>query len=375
MNSNTARRLKTLALAAIVGSVAACGAEAGGDPPPSYEAALDNGDLSGTITVTSSWVAGYCANVSVRNRGTRKFVWSATVELGSGRLTQVWNAAHTLAGSRVIFSGETWNAKLGSGASTEFGFCAAGMPTARLVALAGDVAGGGSNTGGTGGAGTGGVGGSGGSNMGGAGEEPRTVDVNETGYHAGSFFSYWKDSGQVQMVLGAAPYDGNYSVEWDLFPGNFVGGKGWDRGTPTRPINFNAGVFKPGNNAYLTVYGWTRHPLVEYYVVENYSWTPPHGFQCDKPEKIDGAPYCLYRTERLDAPCIDGDSCDFTQYWSVRVQDQRRTSGTVNFGAHVAAWEGRGWRLGSEFSYQIMATEAFGSVQYPARGSSNVTVW
>ena len=58
----------------------------------------------------------------------------------------------------------------------------------------------------------------------------RTVTANETGYHNGYFFSYWKDNGNVTMNLGAG---GNYSVNWNLGSGNFVGGKGWSTGSST----------------------------------------------------------------------------------------------------------------------------------------------
>src|SRR5688572_16123505 len=42
-------------------------------------------------------------------------------------------------------------------------------------------------------------------------EADRTITSNQTGYHNGFFFSYWKDSGNVTMNLGAG---GNYSYQW-----------------------------------------------------------------------------------------------------------------------------------------------------------------
>src|SRR5690349_2917867 len=55
----------------------------------------------------------------------------------------------------------------------------------------------------------------------------RTITSNETGYHNGFFFSYWKDSGNVTMNLGAG---GNYSYQWSNI-NNHVGGKGWKPGS------------------------------------------------------------------------------------------------------------------------------------------------
>jgi endo-1,4-beta-xylanase len=194
----------------------------------------------------------------------------------------------------------------------------------------------------------------------------QTICSNQTGTQGGFFYTFWKDTGSACMTLGSG---GNYDVNWNLGSGNMVVGKGWSTGSSTRRIGYNAGIWQPNGNAYLTLYGWTTNPLIEYYVVDSWgSWRPP-GATSAGTISSDGGTYNLYRTQRVNAPSIQGTRT-FYQYWSVRTSKRPTGSNqTITFANHVNAWASRGWNLGSH-NYQVMATEGFQS-----SGRSNLTVW
>ncbi|KAF2120063.1 glycoside hydrolase [Lophiotrema nucula] len=165
--------------------------------------------------------------------------------------------------------------------------------------------------------------------------------------------SFWTDTASSVKYNNLA--DGAYSVTWNG-NGNFVGGKGWNPGSNSKVVNWT-GTFAPEGYAYLTVYGWTTNPLIEYYIVENYHpdhepAAPPEGEEVGNLTS-DGSLYLVRTKMRVNKPSIQGTTT-FRQIFSVR--QEKRSEGAVTVGNHFAAWKAAGLKTGSH-NYMIMATE------------------
>ncbi len=117
------------------------------------------------------------------------------------------------------------------------------------------------------------------------------------------------------------------------------------------------------------VYGWSKNPLVEYYIIEDYTSASQFGGGggagggTKGTLTVDGSDYTIYETTRTNDPSIVGTST-FHQYISVR--KDKRQSGTITTQAHFDAWSAAGMKLGT-MDYQVLSTEGYNS----AAGSTN----
>ncbi|CCD45379.1 glycoside hydrolase family 11 protein [Botrytis cinerea T4] len=98
----------------------------------------------------------------------------------------------------------------------------------------------------------------------------RSGTPSSTGTSGGYYYSFWTDGGaDVTYTNGAG---GEYKLQWSG-NGNLVGGKGWNPGS-AKAVTYS-GTYSPNGNSYLSLYGWTTSPLIEYYVVENFGTYDP----------------------------------------------------------------------------------------------------
>ncbi|HSC67150.1 MAG TPA: glycoside hydrolase family 11 protein, partial [Cellvibrio sp.] len=199
----------------------------------------------------------------------------------------------------------------------------------------------------------------------------QTLSSNGTGTNNGFYYTFWKDSGNATMTLGAG---GRYTSQWTNNTNNWVGGKGWNPGTSSRVVSYsgNYGVSN-SQNSYLAFYGWTKSPLIEYYVIESYgSYNPAScsGGTDYGSFQSDGATYNVRRCQRVNQPSIEGNSSTFYQYFSVRNPKKGfgDISGTITFANHANFWASKGLNLGNH-DYQVLATEG-----YQSSGTSDITV-
>lgn len=191
------------------------------------------------------------------------------------------------------------------------------------------------------------------------------ITENKTGSEDGYDYELWKDTGTTSMTLTGG---GTFSCEWsNINNALFRKGQKFDC-TQTYKELGNIEVqydvdYNPNGNSYLCVYGWTKEPLVEYYIVESWgTWRPPGATAIDT-ITVDGGTYDVYHTIRENQPSIIGETT-FDQYWSVRTD--KKTSGTISVDDHFAAWEALGLPMGKMYEVALCVEG------YQSQGSATV---
>ena len=178
----------------------------------------------------------------------------------------------------------------------------------------------------------------------------------------------------------------DYLARIGYFWGN--GGKYATYGNIYCGFNFTKSGQYKGNFSYIGIYGWSRNPLVEYYIVEDWfgnNWnspTTPVGADTilsdipagNRPNNIkstnffvDGGTYIIYMKTRT-GPSIDGNQT-FTQFFSVR--QTPRQSGTISVTEHFKKWQELGMNLGNMYECKFLVEAGGRENETPPPGAGS----
>jgi endo-1,4-beta-xylanase len=196
----------------------------------------------------------------------------------------------------------------------------------------------------------------------GAAKAATSICSNQTGTNGGYYYQMWSaGTGSACITLNSG---NSYSTSWSGI-GDFVAGVGWNPGS-NHTVSFSNSLSASGGTTLVSLYGWSTSPLVEYYVMENYSGSPPTAGTYMGQVTSDGGTYNIYEHQQVNQPSIVG-TATFEQYLAIRTSPT--SSGTITTQNFFNAWASHGMNLGT-LNYQILATESFGG----GSGSSSVTV-
>ncbi|MGL1886164.1 MAG: glycoside hydrolase family 11 protein [Reichenbachiella sp.] len=196
-------------------------------------------------------------------------------------------------------------------------------------------------------------------------------DDRTDGYNSGYFWTMYKEGGWAKMNFPyAGQYGGNFEVEYKSNQ-DVVGGKGWRTGSG-RTINYNIGTLQ-GSYAFVGVYGWSKTPLIEYYISEKgYGIS---GQNQNKNVTINGKNYKFKKNTRYNKPSILGTKT-FDQYINEHGSAPTGSNQQINMQAHFNHWDNNGghknqWGIMRNFDYQVFGIENFNG-QW---GKINATIW
>lgn len=168
-----------------------------------------------------------------------------------------------------------------------------------------------------------------------------------TPYNAGcAFKATWNNSGDF---LARAGLQWNSTQTYDQI------------GTITADYAFKKSG-SGGSWSYLGIYGWSKSPLVEFYIVEDAFSKFSPGSKVGT-VTVDGDSYTVYKNYRAGAPSIEGTS-NFDQFFSVR--EKSRQCGHIDLSQHFAGWAKLGLKLGKMYEAKLLveASGGNGSVDF-----------
>ena len=177
--------------------------------------------------------------------------------------------------------------------------------------------------------------------------------IGNSGYH----YEIWYQGGNNSMTYYN---DGTFSAQWNG-SSDFLARVGFKYNSDKTydQIGYLTADYKftksgSASYSYIGIYGWTKNPLVEYYIVDDWFTKPSTSYLGTKKGEIevDGDIYDIYTYTRVQQPSIEGTST-FPQYFSVR--RTARQCGHIDITAHFKKWEELGLQMGKLYEAKVLA--------------------
>lgn len=169
------------------------------------------------------------------------------------------------------------------------------------------------------------------------------VSGNRVGSINGTPWGYeqWYQGGNASMTYyNNGTFKANWSGSSDYLTrvGYQYNGNGIDHKSKNFAVDYK--YTKTGNAqyGYIGVYGWTKNPETEYYIVDDWFSKPSEQYVGEKFGEItvDGAKYSIHAFLRQQEPSKSGTST-FVQFFSIR--ETPRQCGHIDISAHFKKWD------------------------------------
>lgn len=112
-----------------------------------------------------------------------------------------------------------------------------------------------------------------------------------------------------------------------------------------------------GGYSYIGIYGWSKNPLREYYIVEDWFSKPMPGTKVGS-ITVDGGTYDVYKNTRVNQPSIEGTKT-FDQFFSVR--KTARQCGHISISKHFDEWAKLNLTLGKMYEAKVLVEAGGGT--------------
>ncbi len=110
--------------------------------------------------------------------------------------------------------------------------------------------------------------------------------------------------------------------------------------------------------SFIGIYGWSRDPVIEYYIVDTWaSQYKPGGTSWGWSKKgdyyVDGVKYEAWTHTQVEQWSVDG-VMTFEQYYGVRDETKARNCGTIDITKHFDEWAKLGMKLGKMYEAKVL---------------------